>query len=215
MNIIFDLDGTLIDSSHGILRSLKLAFNSCNVELKEPLTSKLIGPPLKKLLPILAGTDEPALIASIATAFKDSYDSEGYKESAVFNDVELMLDELKQQGNFICLATNKRIVPTRKLIEYLGWGKFFSHVYALDSFADLDNKSELIAKVMNIHSLEAVDTIYIGDTVADKKASLSNKLHYVMALWGYDSGDTETGVFAEAPSDVVQHINNLLSEAWL
>lgn len=46
MNIIFDLDGTLIDSSSGILAAVELAFKECDKEMQLLLNDEFIGPPL-------------------------------------------------------------------------------------------------------------------------------------------------------------------------
>ena len=80
MNIIFDLDGTLIDSSTGILTAIEMAFDSCNISLKKPLDITLIGPPLNKLLPILAGTHDEKVLEALTDAFKANYDAKGYKK---------------------------------------------------------------------------------------------------------------------------------------
>jgi phosphoglycolate phosphatase len=208
MNIIFDLDGTLIDSSDGILNAIEMAFKVCNVELKQPLTAKLIGPPLTKLLPMLTGSNDATLIASLSSAFKERYDFEGYKKTTIFDGVEALFSALSQQ-HFMCIATNKRIIPTRKIVEHFGWQQWFDHVYALDSFDGLENKSELIAKVMALHQMKREDTLYIGDTVADKDASLLNNIHYLMALWGYDSEGYEDGFSVHEPMAVLTHIKSI------
>ncbi|MFC6806045.1 HAD family hydrolase [Methylophaga thalassica] len=66
MNIIFDLDGTLIDSSPAILAALEMALEKNKIKPKLPMTHKLIGPPLNQLLPILTGlTDEKSWPVSL------------------------------------------------------------------------------------------------------------------------------------------------------
>ncbi|KKL20628.1 hypothetical protein LCGC14_2453540, partial [marine sediment metagenome] len=57
MNILFDLDGTLIDSSASILASVELAFKECGLEPQAHLAEELIGPPLMEMLQIAAGTE--------------------------------------------------------------------------------------------------------------------------------------------------------------
>lgn len=192
MNIIFDLDGTLIDSSDGILKALEMAFKKCKQPLLQPLTTKLVGPPLNKLLPILAGTDNVVILNDLTIAFKDSYDSEGYKDSTVFDGVRDMLQELQNAGFTLYLATNKRIVPTRKIMHHFGWNKFFTGIYALDLFPDLSGKAELIKHIIQIHQLDTDSSIYVGDTIADQIASQENGIECLLVSWGY--GDVELGI---------------------
>lgn len=203
MNIIFDLDGTLIDSSEGILQSVEEAFRQCAVPLQEKLSSKLIGPPLTELLPRLAGTTEERVIAMLSSAFKDSYDVEGYKNTEVFEGVVELMRQLKEMGHILYIATNKRILPTRKIIAFFGWRELFNGVYALDLFEQPRNKSELIAYVMNLHDMNIDDTLYIGDTLADHRAAQSNEIGYIMAMWGYDSGTFSDGWSAHLPQEMI------------
>ena len=57
-NVIFDLDGTLIDSSLGIMESFSKAFSVCNINLVRSLDSIVIGPPLMETLSLLSGTSD-------------------------------------------------------------------------------------------------------------------------------------------------------------
>lgn len=208
MNIIFDLDGTLIDSSSGILHAISIAFERCDVQLKQELTPTLIGPPLTELLPLLAGTTEIGIIEHLSTAFKECYDDEGFKESEVFNGVDKMLVVLNDAGHQVYLATNKRIIPTRKIITYFGWEHLFDGIYALDSFNGLPNKQALISHIILLHDMDKQNTLYIGDTLADHRASSANNIAYVMAMWGYDSADFE-GVNAHSPLAVTELIDHI------
>jgi phosphoglycolate phosphatase len=69
-SIIFDLDGTLADSSPSILASFHEAFQSQGVRPVSPLTSDIIGPPLGQALDQLLGRVDPALRAKLTQAFK-------------------------------------------------------------------------------------------------------------------------------------------------
>ncbi len=70
---VFDLDGTLIDSSSGILSALAAAFTSCGVKPVRPLVSQVIGPPLLEMLSLLSGSSDAALIDRLAEKFKYHY----------------------------------------------------------------------------------------------------------------------------------------------
>ncbi len=209
MDIIFDLDGTLVDSSSGILQAIDDAFKHCNVTMKLPLTSTLIGPPLNELIVMLSGTVDRETLAAISAAFKDNYDSAGYKITTAFDGVNELLDHLYKAGHTLYLATNKRIIPTRKIIEYFSWGKYFEEVYALDLFSHTDSKKDLIAHIINIHQLDTSNTVYIGDTLADSVATRANGIYYIMAMWGYDSEMFLDGEIAYTPAAIIDCINKI------
>lgn len=185
-SIIFDLDGTLVDSSAGILSSFHGAFENVGLATRQPLTSKIVGPPLMETLTLLAGTDEATVLRPLAEAFKAYYDMEGYRLTSVFPGIEAMLAGLVSKKIPLYVATNKRLVPTQRILEYLGWGKFFSGIYALDSFVpSLGCKADVLTHIVLEHNLAPASTIYVGDRYEDGEAAMVNDISFALALWGY------------------------------
>ena len=76
-HIVFDLDGTLIDSAPAILASFRAAFVHTGIAPAVAIDESVIGPPLTETLQLLSGSDDPALIGRLAEAFKASYDGAG------------------------------------------------------------------------------------------------------------------------------------------
>ena len=68
--VIFDLDGTLIDSARSILNSIKAAFDEVGIEPMKPLTHDLIGPPLKDLFITLLNEARYEKLPTLIEAFK-------------------------------------------------------------------------------------------------------------------------------------------------
>ncbi|MBM3347921.1 MAG: HAD family hydrolase [Betaproteobacteria bacterium] len=184
-HLIFDLDGTLIDSSEGILGSFAGAFARCGISPVRPLASDVIGPPLMDTLAQLAGCNDSAVLRPLADAFKAHYDMEGYKLTRVFTGVPEMLRELALSHS-LYIATNKRLLPTRLIIEFLGWTPYFRGIYALDFFEPpLARKADLIARILSGHKLDQLHTAYIGDRDEDRQAAGANRLQFGLATWGY------------------------------
>lgn len=186
-NIIFDLDGTLIDSAEAILESLRIAFiNTGNVPIVE-LDSSLIGPPLFETIVKLLGTNDSDKISPIINEFKIYYDERGFKQSSYFVGIPELLDELKKKKHNLYIATNKRLIPTEKIIDFLDWKNFFSEVYTLDKFnPNLKSKTELITKILKLNKLDLDDTLYVGDRNEDATAAKLNGLSFMLAIWGYE-----------------------------
>ena len=70
-SLIFDLDGTLIDSAQGVIASIEAALHSWGRPALIPLTAALVGPPLNAVLKRVAGTDSDATIAELAQSCED------------------------------------------------------------------------------------------------------------------------------------------------
>lgn len=188
-NLIFDLDGTLIDSAPSILEGYAYAFEKMEITPLRPLSTDIIGPPLMETLTQLSGQQDDRVLQKLASYFKEHYDTEGYKKTVVYNDIEQLLSELKAADFTMYIATNKRYNPTKKIIQHLGWDNFFDNVFALDYVTPaLSSKAKLLAEILSKLQLDIEESIYIGDRHEDGLASDHNKLDFVMVTWGYLDG---------------------------
>ncbi|HWU83672.1 MAG TPA: HAD hydrolase-like protein [Methylophilaceae bacterium] len=185
-SVIFDLDGTLIDSSASILRSFEAAFDKTGVIARQPFTSEAIGPPLIPTLKRLAGSDDPVLIQALAAAFKAEYDNHAYQAATVFDGIPELLATLRQRGVQMYIATNKRILPTHKILTHLGWQDHFAGIYGLDYFEPVAaSKTEMVARIIERHALTPGPTLFVGDRIEDGIAAEGNGLDFAMVTWGY------------------------------
>ncbi len=206
--IIFDLDGTLIDSSASILSGFAAALDDHKIAPKLPLTAALIGPPLRQTLSVLAGVSEPSVIESLAFAFMRHYDSEGYKATEVFPGVDAMLRSLVRDGIRLHIATNKREYPTLQIIEHLGWEELFASIHALDSRNPPHaSKATMIASLLAAHEIDPGSAAYVGDRPEDGEAADANGLKFFAADWGYSSFPAEnlpaSWVCLETPAELL------------
>ena len=184
-NVIFDLDGTLLDSASAILQAFRLAFRECAVEIVTPLNASIIGPPLFDTIAMLAGTNNEHVINNLAAIFQSVYDAGLCCESLPFPGVDHLLMNLLENGHELYLATNKRQVPTQKILSHLNWAPLFSGIYSLDSFTPrLSSKSELLGKISEDLCLDRKNTIYIGDREDDGIAALANGMNFKIVNWG-------------------------------
>ena len=185
-NVIFDLDGTLIDSAQSIISSIKFAFEKAKVLPAQPLTLELIGPPLGEIISNLVTDSDIQASAEIIKNFKFYYDEYGYRETKVYEGISEMLTELRQMNLNLFIATNKRILPTVKIVEYVGWSSIFDELYALDYFVPLlPNKEVMLRRVMQDIGGSNDSAIYIGDRAEDAEAAGNSRLPFLWAAWGY------------------------------
>ena len=187
-HILFDLDGTLIDSAPAILASFQAAFAASGVTPVRPISNDIIGPPLTETLQLLAGSTDATLIAHLSEAFKASYDSSGYRATTAYAGVSELLHELAGAGYSLSIATNKRLHPTRLILDFLGWQRCFAHVYALDLFTPrLPDKASMLQRLISDQGIPPATAVYIGDRAEDGLAATANQLPFIAATWGYGS----------------------------
>lgn len=185
-NILFDLDGTLIDSAPGIVDSFQNAYRAIyNQECQQSIIS-LIGPPIDQVLKKVNGETNIETVNLFVEEFKANYDEFGYKNSILYNGVGEVLDFLKENKLNTFIVTNKRSKPTKLILEYLAINQYFFEVVCPDSFpVKFKNKGELIADLLERRKLIIGETLLIGDTIHDGEAANLNHLDFALADYGY------------------------------
>lgn len=185
-DLLFDLDGTLIDSSSGILATFSAVLHKHGLTPIAPLDRRLIGPPLRQTVEKLTGISDAATLDSLVETFKSIYDAEGFRDTRVFPGIQAALKNLRDSGVRLTIVTNKRAVPTRRIVDLLGWQHVFDAVHSLDAFVGAaSNKTELVRLVLEARETNVSRAAMIGDTMEDMTAALENKLLFLGASWGY------------------------------
>jgi len=204
-SIIFDLDGTLIDSAPSILNSLQIALSEASVTPIQPLSQNLIGPPLPQIIAEVIVKEQQSSIPDIIARFKKQYDTIGYRSAFVYPGIQDMLEQLKQKDFDLYIATNKRIAPTRNILNHLGWQSFFKEVYALDYFEPaVPDKSTMLSRIVDTLKQDANRLVYVGDRSEDFEAAKLNQIPFLWATWGYEKSTKEKDVTSvlESPNEL-------------
>lgn len=185
--VLLDLDGTLVDSAPAILSTLRAACTSCGVIPQVPLDSALIGPPLPVMLERIVGAAGDPLIPPLEQAFRDTYDSTGYRDTVSYPLLHDALRRLHETDHSLVLVTNKRRVPTLKILELFDLAHVFEAVYTADSFPpDHLSKARLIARALSVLPGAArANTVMVGDTREDEGASAANSIAFIAVTYGY------------------------------
>jgi phosphoglycolate phosphatase len=190
--VIFDLDGTLVDSSVGILHSLAHAFRSHGITPLVPLEPSLIGPPLRETIIALSADIDIDKSDAIIESFKSHYDNIGYKMTTTFEGISSLLNGLSQTGVHLAIATNKRDTPTQSILSKLSWHSYFTRVYSPDSVQPASpNKSHLIRLLLDEMGWQPYKCLYIGDRIEDWHAARANNIRFGWAHWGFSKDELQ------------------------
>ena len=191
-HIIFDLDGTLIDSAPSILGALNQVLKQFSYTPIRPLNSELIGPPLRQTLQAVSGESDPKKLSLLVDAFMRSYDNEGYALSTSYAGIPEMLECLALTGKCLHVATNKRLTPTERILRFLEWEKYFQTVYAIDKITPAYlNKAHMIESMISDQGLQSKNCVYIGDRLEDSEAANANAIPFIYVCWGYGPDDSQ------------------------
>lgn len=184
--IFFDLDGTLIDSSKGILESLHYAFRQSSVVPSIPLSANIIGPPLSELVKALAEGVPPKVVDRIIVDFTDYYDQIGCFQEEIYPGIDDLLFQLNSIHINLHVSTNKRHRPTLQILSHLRLADYFKSIYSPDSFyPKAPNKAQLLAAQLRNQSLRPSQCLYVGDRIEDWSAARCNDIRFAWACWGF------------------------------
>jgi phosphoglycolate phosphatase len=187
-NVVFDLDGTLVDSLPGIEASLRVAVARLHPRrtLAEGALRPLIGPLLPKIMAMLWPDLTPAEITALVAEYRADYLLENCARSAPFPGVSDLLQDLHAAGARLFLLTNKPQTMARLILNRQGWTPLFTEIACPDdpqhSFA---NKAAGAVSLRDRHGLAPAETLLLGDARDDAEAAAAAGFHFVRASYGY------------------------------
>lgn len=182
--IIFDFDGTLVDSEAAIIECFQHITKQLAPQRIEIAQNILIGPPLRQTVAEILGSPEHPLIEKFVSSFIQMHDEEVLNHTTPYPYVHDTLKKLYQQGVKMAIATNKRVAPTQKIINHFHWEEFFIRVECSDSTPTLRSKNEMIRTIISADS-DFKNSYFIGDTVNDGLSANDNDLPFIKASFGY------------------------------
>lgn len=183
--VVFDLDGTLIDSRQAILDCWTDALKRLSLTSQVLLDERLIGPPAREIARLLVGPDNADQAELLFESFVESYDEWGWQRCLPFPDVDQKLRRMASSGTSLHLVTNKRAVPTTQILNSLGWLPLFGGVYCSDQYGyPARSKAQLIVELIAEWGINPKKAAYIGDTPQDRTAAMANGLRFLAAWWG-------------------------------
>lgn len=183
--IVFDLDGTLLDSRPGIETSMRHAIASAGLQAPEDLRWA-IGPPFTETAARLFGLprSDPK-VQVIAKAYREHYGEVGIHMSAVYPGIPEALDRLADRTLYI--ATAKRTHFAVRMLEANGLAPRFRRIYGSEPGGLLDAKTDLLRHVAAEERFDAARTCMVGDREHDALGAGANGLAFLGVAWGYGS----------------------------
>lgn len=188
--VLFDLDGTLLDSLPGIEYSARAAFRACGTPMADIDLRSLIGPPIRTILSRLchdASSDgKDRLLDSLEQSFRTSYDSEGWGKTYHYAGAAAMLKQMKGQEIRLFVVSNKPRHISLKILAAEGTLTCFDEVVTRDSRTPpYPSKFEMISHVLSVHAIPPAGCLMVGDTIEDANAAMVAGVHFALMTHGY------------------------------
>ena len=182
--IIFDFDGTLVDSEQAIYKCFQSITKLIAPERESYAKNILIGPPLRDTASEILGPEHQGSLDKFVQSFIEMHDEQVIQHTQPYPDVIQVLKQLYTKNISMAVATNKRLAPTQKLMDHFGWNEYFSSIECSNSRSEMRNKDAMIQDIINQNQIFQ-GSYFVGDTVNDGLSANINQLPFIKACYGY------------------------------
>jgi len=206
MAVLFDLDGTLIDSIGLILESMRYAFAKCGRET--PTDAEWlagVGIPLRTMFQSYAASD--AELDRFIAAYREHQLAQHDFLVRCYDDVHTTLAQLARRGHPLAVVTSKTDALARRGLEHTGILEYFDTIVGCDACSRHKPHPEPVLTALDRLGYAAHEAVFVGDSVHDVEAGNAAGVLTVAALWGPFSRDQ---LAVASPSRFVERIADLL-----
>jgi phosphoglycolate phosphatase len=201
--VIFDLDGTLIDSRLDLVHSVNATLRHVDrPELPQDIIASYVGDGAPMLIRrALGDPKDEAFVKKALEYFLNYYRAHKLDYTRTYEGVEEMLDAIrngKRAPRQIVVLTNKPVNPSRAIVEALGLAQFFVHVYGGNSFPTKKPDPHGVRVILRESKVRAQEALIIGDSSIDVITGRNAGLWTCGVTYGF-----APHTLCEAPPDVV------------
>ncbi|MGD1823315.1 MAG: HAD-IA family hydrolase [Pleomorphochaeta sp.] len=209
--IIFDFDGTIVDSSPGIYNTANWTVKQLGKKEETDIDqlNKFIGPPLKDCFKFTFNLEDE-LIDDACNIYRGRYFEKGQYEVNVFDKIEDVLIELKEKGYILAIATMKYKEIVLSMLEHLNLAKYFEYIDGTN-IEGTKYKAQILEEIVEHFNIEKNNTVLIGDTYHDETAAKEAKIKFLAVNYGFgftkktQVSSTMIGI-ATSPKDILSYI---------
>jgi phosphoglycolate phosphatase len=189
-SILFDLDGTIVDSAPGITKTLAYTFAQLGRDVPSP-TELLayVGPPILDSFRDRGGMTLGEAAEALAI-YRPRYLETGALDSSVFPGVADVLREIHEAGIPLSLATSKPETPAKVMLSHFGLLDYFDIITGASDDEVRSSKKDVVAEALLRLSAFDADLsrpVLIGDREHDVEGAAANGVPTIFAGWGYGS----------------------------
>lgn len=210
--IIFDLDGTLLDTSEGIMHCYRKTGEILN--LKENVIENekcVIGGPLKDGFKRLYKINSESQLENAIATYRSLYQNEGINMFCTYRGIDELLKNLKDNGFLLAVATLKAESYAKQMLESAGLAKYFDVISGWDG-TDKCTKAVILTETLcKLKTLKS-RAILVGDSVYDSNGADIAGIDFLGVSYGFGikKGDNKSQLFPifDSPEDVLDYIIN-------
>lgn len=186
--IIFDLDGTLLDTSKDICENLNKTFKKFSLpEISLEKTIEYVGNGARKLVERAVGLNDPGLIEKVYIDFSKRYADCENNLTCLYPYESEVLQNFKNTGVKLAILTNKPQAATERVFAKFLANFGFSIVLGQTEYRPLKPNPASVFEILQSLNVEKKDCLFVGDGEADIQTAKNADIDCACVLWGFRS----------------------------
>jgi phosphoglycolate phosphatase len=216
--VIFDLDGTLIDSRLDLVHSVNAALRYIGrPELPEHMIASYVGDGAPTLIKRALGDEarDEALVRKGLDFFLSYYREHKLDHTIVYEGIADALAAIQQTGNGarrkMAVLTNKPVNPSRAIVEALGLAPFFGQIYGGNSFPTKKPQPEGAHALAKESGVRAEEAVVVGDSHVDIETGHNAGMWTIGVTYGFAPhtlGDEPPDVLVDSPQELAEVLSS-------
>lgn len=180
--ILFDLDGTLLDTSPGIFNSVRYAEEKMGFDkIPDARLRDFVGPPPKQMYQSVYNVDEPTALQA-AKYHREYGRKKAIYEAKVYPGIVELLKKLKEDGYKTGVATLKSQTIAEHVLQIHGLTEYFDCIVGMDENETLTKKDTVLISIEKTKSKKAV---LIGDSIYDYDGAVKAEIDFIGVTYGF------------------------------
>lgn len=187
--VIFDFDGTVVDTGEGIIKSLQYSFKEMGREVPDMSDlKKFIGPPIYYSYTHFYGVSEDE-VETYIKKYRERYKVKGIYECHLYDGMKELLDNLREHGIKVGVASSKPQHLIYSVADYLGITEKFDAIVGVKiDDSNHSTKTGLVLEAMKLLGAEDKSKVLmVGDRLFDIDGAKGAEVDSCGVLWGYGS----------------------------
>ncbi len=214
--VVFDCDGTLVDSQHMIMSAMHAAYDRLGLPRENDLAIRAtVGLSPIEIMKILRPNDDDEFHLEMTKAFKESFYhlrvTMAAEPDPLYLGTRSALEELRDEGYLLGVATGNSNRGLARVIQEHNLDGFFVTLQTADNHPSKPHPSMMHTAIADAGSHEAL-TVMVGDTSFDMKMARAAGCHAVGVRWGYHDTATLQGGGAHHIIDVYDELVPLIGQ---
>ena len=209
--VLFDLDGTLTDPGLGITNSVMYALKKFNIEVEDRASLyKFIGPPLRESYAKYYHLSDEEITRAVAY-YREYFSVKGIYENELYEGIAEMLEQIKDSGRKVVLATSKPEEFAAEILRYFHIDHYFDFVAGSTMDGTRVRKADVIAYALESHGITDLSlAVMVGDREHDILGAKEVGLDSIGVLYGYGSREELQSAGATYLAEQVTDIMNFI-----